>query len=430
MKNFHSRVSTTAFVLALPFVAARAHAQTDNTATGYNALANNTTGDYNSAHGAYALRSNQSGSWNTAAGRGALKENVTGGSNTAVGASALYWAASGMFNVAVGASALEHTTNGEGNVAVGTGALYSSIGTLGNTAVGHNAAYLNTDGDGNTAIGDGALFYNEIGHFNTAVGNGAAVFTEGDNNTALGRDSLYFNETGDNNTAVGRMAGPSSSSPALNNTGAFGYNAQVTASNTIRIGNSSITQIGGYVGWSNLSDRRYKTNVKQNVPGLDFIKKLKPVTFNWDLSKLNEGDGSPAFASDANLGAAREAKARKLYTGFIAQDVEAAAQQCGFDFSGVVKPANESSQYQLAYSEFVVPLVKAVQEQQKELEALRETVKGLSSNRPGALGSNAGEARSRHAGMLGDSFGGAMALLSAVLVMLHLKKRKVSPAAN
>ena len=205
----------------------------------------------------------------------------------------------------------------------------------------------------------------------------------------------------------------------------------VTASNTIRIGNSSITQIGGSVAWSNLSDGRYKTNVKQNVPGLDFITKLKPVTYNWDLSKLNEGDGSPAFASDAKLGAAREAKARKVYTGFIAQDVEAAAQQCGFEFSGVVKPENEVSQYQLAYSEFVVPLVQAVQEQQKEIEALRETVKGLASNRPGgALGSHAGEERSRHAGMLGDSFSGAMALLSAVIVMLHLKKRKVAPVAN
>ena len=287
-------------------------------------------------------------------------------------------------------------------------------------------------------MGDSAATKTTTGHSNTALGFGAmSSNTEGSENTVVGSYALLGSYSGNQNTVVGAYAGPGNGLHALSNTGVFGFAAQVTANNTIRIGNSSIIQIGGSVPWSNLSDRRYKTNVKQNVPGLDFIKKLKPVTFNWDLSKLNEGDGSPAFASDAKLGEAREAKARKVYTGFIAQDVEAAAEQCGFDFSGVVKPENERSQYQLAYSEFVVPLVQAVQEQQKaaeaqqkEIEALRETVKGLSSNRPGALGSNAGEALSRHAGMLGDSFGGAMALLSAVLVMLHLKRRRVSPAAN
>ena len=50
------------------------------------------------------------------------------------------------------------------------------------------------------------------------------------------------------------------------------------------------------------------------------------------------------------------------YSGFIAQEVEAAAKSFGYDFSGVKAPANEKDAYALRYAEFVVPLVKATQE--------------------------------------------------------------------
>lgn len=56
------------------------------------------------------------------------------------------------------------------------------------------------------------------------------------------------------------------------------------------------------------------------------------------------------------------------YSGFIAQEVEKAANSVGYDFSGVDKPKNEKDYYGLRYSEFVVPLVKAVQEQQVMIE--------------------------------------------------------------
>jgi trimeric autotransporter adhesin len=57
-------------------------------------------------------------------------------------------------------------------------------------------------------------------------------------------------------------------------------------------------------------------------------------------------------------------KGKMLQTGFIAQEVEVAAKSVGFDFSGVDAPKNENDFYGLRYAEFVVPLVKAVQEQQ------------------------------------------------------------------
>ncbi|MEM7038660.1 MAG: hypothetical protein AAF570_16865, partial [Bacteroidota bacterium] len=42
----------------------------------------------------------------------------------------------------------------------------------------------------------------------------------------------------------------------------------------------------------------------------------------------------------------------------------------GFDFSGVDAPKNEKDHYGLRYSEFVVPLVQGMQEQQAEIERL------------------------------------------------------------
>ena len=59
------------------------------------------------------------------------------------------------------------------------------------------------------------------------------------------------------------------------------------------------------------------------------------------------------------------------YSGFIAQDVEAAAQSIGYEFSGVDAPQNDKSLYGLRYAEFVVPLVKAMQELAQEVEQLK-----------------------------------------------------------
>jgi len=216
----------------------------------------------------------------------------------------------------------------------------------------------------NTANGIDALYYN----------------TTGGGNTANGNDALYYNTTGNNNTAIGSSAGPAYSYSNLNNTTALGDNTVVTNSNTVMLGNSSVTSIGGYAAWSNFSDGRFKTNVQTNVPGLAFIAKLRPVTFKWDLHKLDtyRGVNDSIIRKSPEMEQARLAREKKTYTGFIAQEVEQAATDCGFDFSGIVKPENDKTPYNLSYAEFVVPLVKAVQElndQNKELAAQNKALK-------------------------------------------------------
>ena len=52
----------------------------------------------------------------------------------------------------------------------------------------------------------------------------------------------------------------------------------------------------------------------------------------------------------------------------MAQEVEQAAKELGYEFNGVDAPKNEKDYYGLRYSQFVVPLVKAVQELNEKLE--------------------------------------------------------------
>jgi len=46
----------------------------------------------------------------------------------------------------------------------------------------------------------------------------------------------------------------------------------------------------------------------------------------------------------------------------------------GYEFSGVDKPETEGSVMGLRYSEFVVPLVKAMQEQQSMIEEQKQLI--------------------------------------------------------
>jgi trimeric autotransporter adhesin len=71
-----------------------------------------------------------------------------------------------------------------------------------------------------------------------------------------------------------------------------------------------------------------------------------------------------------------------LFTGFIAQEVEQAAKDAGYNFSGIDKPKNENDLYGLRYAEFVVPLVKAMQEQQAIIMALQKQVDDAKAGMP------------------------------------------------
>jgi len=109
------------------------------------------------------------------------------------------------------------------------------------------------------------------------------------------------------------------------------------------------------VDWTIGSDVRIKNNVTEDVKGIEFIKELRPVTYYYDLDKENA-----LLGVIDSLDYKGKYDIEKIkFSGFIAQEVEAAAKKTGYDFSGVDKGGKI---WGLRYSEFVVPLVKSVQE--------------------------------------------------------------------
>lgn len=341
------------------------HPASGNLFLGIAAGQSNTAGEGNTATGDHSLFANTDGTFNTANGSYTLASNTTGYNNTAIGSYALTSNSTGNSNIAIGRNTLFVNTTGNNNTANGVGALFSNTAGNNNTANGNNALYSNTTGSFNTANGISALYANTTGFNNVAIGWLALSSNNGGSrNTAMGDLALSNNTNGDNNTAIGYSAF-STGNLLYNNSTAIGNNAPITASNMIRLGDGNVTTIGGAVNWTVLSDARLKVNVNATVPGLDFILKLRPVTYNIDPQAVAFFLKTPDSLRNKE---SEKTKANTLQTGFIAQEVELAAKKIGYNFSGVDTPKNENDYYGLRYAEFTVPLVKAMQEQQGMIE--------------------------------------------------------------
>jgi hypothetical protein len=210
-----------------------------NTSYGYQTL-NANTGGNNTAFGHQALMTNVGNSYSTAVGSQALMLS-TGANNTAVGGIAMPANTSGNNNVAVGTTAMLANTTGSNNVAIGSGALATTTNTDFSTAVGVGAL-ATSNAINNTAVGAYALNSTTSGVRNTAFGVDALFGnTTGFNNTAVGENTLLANTTGDHNTAIGW--GANVGGAALTNATAIGNGATVAASNTIQLGNASVTLV-------------------------------------------------------------------------------------------------------------------------------------------------------------------------------------------
>jgi hypothetical protein len=222
-------------------------------------------------------------------------------------------------------------------------ALFSNITGGENTASGVAALHQNSSGGGNIASGYEALYYNTTGSGNTAVGMAAGLFnTIGDNNTFIGNDAVPTAGTFTNGTALG-------------------YQAELFASNSIVLGNTAISKIFAKVtSITAISDRRRKKDIRalDTDLGLDFIEKLKPVSY-----RFNDGDETERY-------------------GFIAQDLEQALptslhntierSEPEHGLALIERQNDEDRTFRVSYGELTAPMVKAIQQQQQEIEALRQ----------------------------------------------------------
>ena len=131
---------------------------------------------------------------------------------------------------------------------------------------------------------------------------------------------------------------------------------------------AQVTSITGY------SDRRIKRNISDNNLGLAFINKLRTVKY-----KLKNPADYPLALRDKRFmedNATRSEDDEKVYDGLIAQEVKATMDELGIEWSGWSKNDSDGKQG-IQYGALTVPLIKAVQEQQKQIDELRSQIKFL-----------------------------------------------------
>ena len=342
----------------------------DNTATGAHSLSSNTIGYNNTATGARSLGSNTTGMNNTASGFKSLSSNTTGYYNTASGFWSLFLNRTGYYNTATGAGSLQLNDTGNNN-----------------TATGYMSLSSNTTGHANTALGADALSINKTASFNTAVGFEALAVANrtadvNAYNTAIGYKAGYTGTnditTGDKNVLIGSST--AASNAAATNQIVIGHGASGTGNNKAVIGNSDITSLyAGSDGQAILyaygiaqgSDRRIKKSINTLAYGLNFIMKLRPVSY----FKLHPRDYpqelKDKFYPDGKIRQVGAEDYDKLQVGFIAQEVKAVNDEMHAENN--IVSIDEDGFHRMDYEKIIVPLVKAVQEQQAQIA---EFVKG------------------------------------------------------
>jgi hypothetical protein len=302
---------------------------------------------------------------NVAIGHDAGKAITSGSNNVAIGLEALSLNATGTDNVAIGNLAGRGTT-GTGITAIGYWAMKSNS-TGGDTAVGYAAMYSNSTGTNNVAIGAYALRSNVTANRSTAIGYYALNVSVADNNTAVGALASYSITTGTQNTALGSNAGRGGTTGS-NNT-CIGYYATPPAGNTsnsFTLGNNSVTNLRcNDTTISSLSDVRDKTNI-QNIPlGLDYIKALRPVMFDWNRRPIINEDGDEII-NEVFVG-------RKDF-GFIAQELDTVQETFGYEeYTRLVHRDNPDMLEADPMKTYPI-LIKAVQELAAQLAELQSRV--------------------------------------------------------
>ncbi len=124
---------------------------------------------------------------------------------------------------------------------------------------------------------------------------------------------------------------------------------------------TSFSTIYAANGTVNTSDRRLKTNIQDSDLGLDFIRTLRPVSYNW-----KSGD-------------------KDLHYGLIAQEAEEAIQAA--HKTAGRKPANiivdhdkKTDRYGVRYTELIAPIIKSIQDLFAQVVGVKSDVETLKSD--------------------------------------------------
>ena len=351
--------------------------------------------------------------------------NTTGIHNTILGYQAGFSNTTGLENSFFGYQAGRDNTTGLGNTFIGGGAGDGNDTGSENTFLGYQAGRNNSTGNNNSFVGQRAGFYNSAGSNNTLIGYAADVPSSSSNltfATAIGSGAIVSTS---NTVVLGRSAdavkipGKISGRLVVHDTsnsgirvftdivggtvasfggnGEFNIDAPGVAAGRLHIkenGNVGINvpganvnnklDVNGTVGvwtlgsagstalcWHTVSyaistcssSLRYKTNVAPFGFGMDLVKKLRPIAYNW------KHDG----AFDLGFGAEDIARIDPRFVTFNAQgEVEGVKyDRMSVVFVNAFKEQQAQIESQKKEIQALKTKVAEIEAQQKQIEELR-----------------------------------------------------------
>ena len=242
----------------------------------------------------------------------------------------------------------------------GDGAESMRIDSSGNLLVGQTSLNYNAVGSSLASNGyvracvDGGL----VGAFNRKSSFGSVInlYKDGTSNGTIGAYTTSRMYIGSGDTGLVFAPDYDAIYPVDASTPTSRDNAIDLGYITVRFDDVYATN-----GTIQTSDQNEKNTIANSDLGLDFVKQLSPKSYKFN------------------------GKTRTHY-GLIAQDVETVLSDINkptTDFAGFIKGDISEEQdgsnyrYGLRYTEFISPLIKAIQEQQEQIEALQAKVEAL-----------------------------------------------------
>lgn len=381
----------------------------DNSFFGRESGNNNSSGSGNCFFGRSAGFSNGTGYSNIVIGIDALHNNLTTSNSIAIGDSALYNSFAPRM-VAIGSKAGLSNTFGDANSFIGFQSGYANTTGSGNSFFGYESGHSNTTAGSNLFAGYQAGFSTTTGGANVFIGYYSGVEnTSGTENVIIGwlaGSGLTGNITGIGNTMLGALTNPASSD--LVNATAVGHYAKVGCSNCMALGGTVANGAQTRVGINNTAPQTDLHIIQQSANNFDNSRGIRlqsPNGTHWrvfldpssnyvfqyntglfsyiepvggtfvsnsderlkkDISPLSDVLNKILLLQPKSYHYLVSSDANRFSYGFIAQEVEKLFPDFVFSSEDGIKG--------IAYSNFSVIAIKAIQEQQQLIEDQKQKI--------------------------------------------------------
>lgn len=310
----------------------------------------------NTAVGMFALNSGSSNIEQCVAiGNFALRfmsRSALGGKNTAIGYKAGQDITTGYDNVLVGNTAGENGTTGYRNIGLGNTALFNFGSANNNVALGHGALSALVGGSTNISIGNSSMGTTTSAEKNVSVGHNAGYGISGDENVAIGWSAAFNSLSGDNNIVIGNFA--NASGAAVSNEITLG-NSSIT---TLRCQVTSITSLSDERDKKDIVDLDKGLDTVMALKPRKFVwdNRAEQVVKSCVPAEVDE-EGNVISEEVIEYEEIVSSKKGSKDIGFIAQEL----QTVDDDFLQLVYDENPDK-LEASYGRLVPVLVKAIQE--------------------------------------------------------------------